>query len=198
MMLKEKREGTGVRSSEDNARAAEELRASMSKKEENPSEDEGDRKRKAGELSLGAPSTEKQEEVDSDERDMFGSVDEDDKGVAKEDGDSPESVEVDATDNEAEDSGDDEAKQAAIEEAALKFKETVKAAKDKKLDDYSKNVVDNVRLHENGWKDRYYTDKCKADDVEENGGREHLFRCYVVGLCWVMRCEFLILSLRMP
>ena len=118
----------------------------MSKKEENPSEDEGDRKRKAGELSLGAPSTEKQEEVDSDERDMFGSDD--------------------ATDNGAEDSGDTEAKQAAIEEAAIKFKETVKAAKDKKLDDYSKNVVDNVRLHENGWKDRYYTDKCKADDVK--------------------------------
>ena len=43
--------------------------------------------------------------------------------------------------------------------------------KDKKLDDYSKNVVDNVRLHENGWKDRCYTDKWKADDVEENGGR---------------------------
>jgi len=50
-----------------------------------------------------------------------------------------------------------------------------------------KNVKDNVKLHEAGWKDRYYTDKCKADDVQNNGGREHLFRSYVKGLCWVMK-----------
>lgn len=36
-------------------------------------------------------------------------------------------------------------------------------------------------------KNRYYTDKCKADDVSHNGGREHLYRSYVVGLCWVMK-----------
>ncbi|KAL3821828.1 hypothetical protein ACHAXA_003330 [Cyclostephanos tholiformis] len=35
--------------------------------------------------------------------------------------------------------------------------------------------------------DRYYQDKCKADDVKNHGGREHLFRSYVVGLCWVMK-----------
>ena len=35
--------------------------------------------------------------------------------------------------------------------------------------------------------DRYYKDKCKAEDVAENGGREHLFRSYVMGLCWVMK-----------
>jgi 5'-3' exonuclease len=56
-----------------------------------------------------------------------------------------------------------------------------------KMDEYAKNVEDNVRLHESGWRDRYYTDKCKADDVEANGGREHLFWSYVVGLCWVMK-----------
>jgi len=72
-------------------------------------------------------------------------------------------------------------------EAAKAFKEKVKAAQQKKLDDYSKSVEDNVRLHEAGWKDRYYTDKCKADDVSKHGGREHLFRSYVVGLCWVMK-----------
>ena len=72
-------------------------------------------------------------------------------------------------------------------ETAKKFKEMVKAQQQKKLDDYSNSVEDNVRLHETGWKDRYYTDKCKADDVTQHGGREHLFRSYVMGLCWVMK-----------
>ena len=67
------------------------------------------------------------------------------------------------------------------------FKEKVKNVQQKKLDDYAKGVDDKVRLHEKGWKDRYYTDKCKADDVAAHGGREHLFRSYVIGLCWVMK-----------
>jgi 5'-3' exoribonuclease 2 len=67
------------------------------------------------------------------------------------------------------------------------FKEKVKAAQQQKLDSYAKNVQDNVRLHEAGWKDRYYSDKCKADDVSAHGGREHLFRSYIVGLCWTMK-----------
>lgn len=70
---------------------------------------------------------------------------------------------------------------------ALIVKEKVKMAQQKQLDEYSKSVVDNVRLHEEGWKDRYYSDKCKADDVKNHGGREHLFRSYVMGLCWVMK-----------
>ena len=72
-------------------------------------------------------------------------------------------------------------------EAAKRFKEKVKTEKQKQLDEYSKNVEDKVRLHEAGWKDRYYSDKCKADDVEGGGGREHMFRSYVMGLCWVMK-----------
>ena len=72
-------------------------------------------------------------------------------------------------------------------EAAKRFKERIKTEKQKQLDDYSKNVEDKVRLHEAGWKDRYYSDKCKADDVAANGGREHMFRSYVMGLCWVMK-----------
>ena len=70
---------------------------------------------------------------------------------------------------------------------AVALKERVKAAQQKQLDEYAANVKDNVRLHEAGWKDRYYTDKCKAEDVAAHGGREHLFRSYVVGLCWVMK-----------
>ena len=80
-------------------------------------------------------------------------------------------------------------------EAASAFKERVKDAQKKKLDEYARTVEDKVRLHEKGWKDRYYTDKCKADDVANHGGRDHLFRSYIVGLCWVMKyyyegCKF--------
>jgi 5'-3' exoribonuclease 2 len=85
-------------------------------------------------------------------------------------------------------------------EVAKAFKDRVKTEQQKQLDTYAKNVDDKVRLHEAGWKDRYYTDKCKADDVAAHGGREHLFRSYVMGLCWVMKyyydgCEFLFLKL---
>jgi 5'-3' exoribonuclease 2 len=72
-------------------------------------------------------------------------------------------------------------------EVAKAFKAKVKQEQQKQLDNYAENVKDNVRLHEAGWKDRYYSDKCKADDVTANGGREHLFRSYVIGLCWVMK-----------
>lgn len=43
-----------------------------------------------------------------------------------------------------------------------------------------------MRLWEDGWKDRYYQDKCKLEDIEGGGGRERLFQTYVEGLCWVM------------
>jgi 5'-3' exoribonuclease 2 len=90
------------------------------------------------------------------------------------------------------DADDDDDEDVVIEEdlspeVAKAFKDRVKTQQQKKLDDYSTNVEDNVRLHEQGWKDRYYSDKCKADDVAAHGGREHLFRSYVMGLCWVMK-----------
>ena len=72
-------------------------------------------------------------------------------------------------------------------EAVSAFKERVKDEQKKKLDEYARTVEDKVRLHEKGWKDRYYSDKCKADDVANHGGRDHLFRSYIVGLCWVMK-----------
>lgn len=43
-----------------------------------------------------------------------------------------------------------------------------------------------VRLWEEGWKNRYYHDKCKLEDIEDGGGRERLLQSYVEGLCWVM------------
>ena len=101
------------------------------------------------------------------------------------------------TKDEDEDDDDDEepTEEVSIEVAAA-FKDRVKDEQRKKLDEYAKNVDDKVRLHETGWKDRYYTDKCKADDVANHGGRDHLFRSYVMGLCWVMKyyyegCKFI-------
>lgn len=98
--------------------------------------------------------------------------------------DDVDAVIVDVDDDDDEDNEDDEV---AMDEAKKKLKEKIKEVEQAKLDDFAKNVKDNVRLHEPGWKDRYYTDKCKADDVKNHGGREHLFRSYVVGLCWVMK-----------
>lgn len=72
-------------------------------------------------------------------------------------------------------------------EVAKAFKERVSKEQQKKLDEYANTIEDKVRLHEKGWKDRYYSDKCKADDVANHGGREHLFRSYIMGLCWVMK-----------
>uniref|UniRef100_A0A3B3TYI4 5'-3' exoribonuclease n=2 Tax=Poecilia latipinna TaxID=48699 RepID=A0A3B3TYI4_9TELE len=45
---------------------------------------------------------------------------------------------------------------------------------------------DNVRLWEDGWKQRYY--KTKFDvDVSDDGFRKKVVRSYVEGLCWVLR-----------
>lgn len=96
--------------------------------------------------------------------------------------------EFDVDDDEDEDENNNVgAPEVDPEEAAKRFKALVKAEQQKKLDEHANSVVDTVRLHEAGWKDRYYSDKCKADDVRNHGGREHLFRSYVMGLCWVMK-----------
>jgi len=108
-------------------------------------------------------------------------------------GNSKVGVVKDAAEEFDDDNGDndDAETSATVEDASpevLKaFKDRVKAEERKQLDTYAQNVQDKVRLHEEGWKNRYYTDKCKADDVAAHGGREHLFRSYVLGLCWVMK-----------
>jgi len=119
------------------------------------------------------------------------------KGVV---GDAEEEFDADDDDDEEEDEQDDtmaaDVDKPKLDdfvdvvvdpEAARVFKEKVKSEQQKKLDTYAQTVEDKVRLHEAGWKDRYYSDKCKADDVQNHGGREHLFRSYVMGLCWVMK-----------
>ena len=74
------------------------------------------------------------------------------------------------------------------EKAKRDMKDIIAKIEREKLDKFSESVVDNVRLHEDGWKDRYYSDKCKLEDIEhKGGGREELFKEYIVGLTWVMR-----------
>jgi len=174
-----------MKSTEDNAKAAELLKKSL------------------GLVGIGAKAKEESKKEDFTEGEVLSSAgqkrdreDQAEEVVAKEE----EATESGKTDDDDEDSSnkDEEAEfepdikvEPEVEEAdpaaAEAFKATVKERKQKQLDEYSNNVQDNVRLHEAGWKDRYYSDKCKADDVTAHGGREHLFRSYVVGLCWVMK-----------
>ena len=72
-----------------------------------------------------------------------------------------------------------------------KFKEEVKSRMKNKmdllLDKYRATVQDHVRLHEKGWKDRYYNEPYKRDNIEEGGGMEKLRQSYIEGLCWVLK-----------
>ena len=79
--------------------------------------------------------------------------------------------------------GEEEIKQSKQSLAAR-----VKEATQQQLDADRKKAMDNdvVQLGVAGWKTRYYTDKYKADDIAEGGGREEVFKAYVEGLCWVM------------
>ncbi|CAN0405025.1 unnamed protein product, partial [Discosporangium mesarthrocarpum] len=74
-----------------------------------------------------------------------------------------------------------------VAHAKFSLKEKVKDKTQEMLDHFRGSVEDKVRLWEDGWKDRYYNDKCKLEDIEGGGGRERVFQTYVEGLCWVMR-----------
>ena len=119
-----------------------------------------------------------------------GSSDIDAVGDGDLDDDDNDDVAIDVDDDEIDDNLP-KLEESIVEEldpeVARQFKENVQAKLREKLDEHARTVEDKVRLHEPGWKDRYYRDKCKADDVEKHGGREHLFRSYVMGLCWVMK-----------
>lgn len=140
------------------------------------------------ENAIGSEKKRKFKELDSKEVDKAG------VGLVGE-----AKVEFDRKDNDDEiEPTSNETSAEVSAEVVSAFKEHVKTVQRKKLDEYAQNVDDKVRLHEKGWKDRYYSDKCKADDVANHGGRDHLFRSYVMGLCWVMKyyydgCEYMLL-----
>lgn len=122
-------------SGEDNAKAAEALKQQLlgaanphGEEEKEEPKEEATLKRKASEMASS---------IGEDEEEMFGGSD-------------SESVvgdpDVDETEEETEED------RALMDEAHKNLKEKVKAVETAKLDDYAKNVKDNVRLHEPGWK----------------------------------------------
>lgn len=71
--------------------------------------------------------------------------------------------------------------------AAEAIKARVKEKEQAKLDKYQEDIEDTVKLGEPGWKQRYYQDKCKSEDIAHGGGREKVFLSYIEGLCWIMK-----------
>jgi len=63
----------------------------------------------------------------------------------------------------------------------------IKRKQEAKLDQLRNEIEDNIRLWEDGWKQRYYKDKLKQKNVEKGGGLDRLFRTYVEGLVWVFK-----------
>lgn len=127
-------------SAKENANAAESLKKQLQSNglEEDPTE--GDKretnaalKRKASEISA----RDEKIEVDKDKDDMFGDSEEDAEG-----------------EKECNKVGDKEteADEEAIKAAKKTLSERIKKVEKEKLDDYSRNVEDKVRLHEPGWK----------------------------------------------
>mmetsp|Transcript_1721 Transcript_1721/g.2536 ORF Transcript_1721/g.2536 Transcript_1721/m.2536 type:complete len:1255 (-) Transcript_1721:466-4230(-) len=178
---------SAVKSSEQNEKAAMELRASLMGAKKENDEDQSEE----GNKSSHPPKRKAEDITPSDN----GSDEFNGNCKNQEDSDNEEVEEVDAAEDEDEeeeeeeddDEEEEELDQMAQDKATAIFKRKVQEAQRKQLDEYADNVKDNVELHKPGWKDRYYTDKCKADDVENHGGREHLFRSYIMGLCWVMK-----------
>ena len=125
-------------SGEDNAKAAEALKQQLlgtaNPQNEDKPQEETTLKRKASEM---ASSEDAPVSTGDDEEDMFGTSD-------------AESVvgdpDLDDTEEETEED------QALIDEAHKNLKAKVKEVESAKLDNYAKNVKDNVRLHEAGWK----------------------------------------------
>eukprot|EP00635_Sarcinochrysidales_sp_CCMP3193_P000423 CAMPEP_0118911102 /NCGR_PEP_ID=MMETSP1166-20130328/12942_1 /TAXON_ID=1104430 /ORGANISM="Chrysoreinhardia sp, Strain CCMP3193" /LENGTH=941 /DNA_ID=CAMNT_0006850579 /DNA_START=64 /DNA_END=2885 /DNA_ORIENTATION=- len=57
----------------------------------------------------------------------------------------------------------------------------------KKLDDAAATFRDDVRLGDDGWKDRYYKGEFKRRDIGLGGGMDKLMHHYVKGLDWILR-----------
>jgi len=138
----------------------------VTKKESVEPEEKEDKSSKCGKRKKPSPKD------DDSDADMWGSGDEStdtDEDSSKEESDVEEVSEEDKT------------------KALTIIKSEMKDMTRQQLEKHKNEVEDNVRLHQPGWKDRYYKDKCKADDVSENGGRTHLFKQYIIGLIWVMK-----------
>jgi len=128
--------------------AAGTVKKSKKIKSEEGAKEESDKKRKRKD-------TEGSEEKPKIKGDTEGGV-----GNVDEDSDLFDAESSDGDDDDDDDGDEDDVAPAIIPidpEAAKRFKERVKTEKQKQLDEYSNTVEDTVRLHEAGWKDRYYS-----------------------------------------
>eukprot|EP01040_Poterioochromonas_malhamensis_P013745 gene13745-15153_t len=73
------------------------------------------------------------------------------------------------------------------EQYKLELKNRLKAKEHELIDNYKTSIQDTVKLHEHGWKDRYYQDPLKAKNIEQGGGFQKMCYTYVQGLCWVLK-----------
>jgi hypothetical protein len=127
-------------SAEDNAKAADKLKLQLlsNGSMEDPAvaceKNNAASKRKASEISANL----------EDEIDMVGAGNDNDGAFVVDD-----FVVDDDDDDEMNDCDEDKA---AMDEAKKNIKEKIKDIETAKLDDFAKNVMDNVRLHEPGWK----------------------------------------------
>ncbi|KAJ1427822.1 XRN 5'-3' exonuclease N-terminus-domain-containing protein [Ochromonadaceae sp. CCMP2298] len=68
--------------------------------------------------------------------------------------------------------------------------EIAKRMKDREqatIDNNRITVEDHVKLHETGWKERYYSEPFKKENIESGGGLSRMCVTYVQGLAWVLR-----------
>jgi 5'-3' exoribonuclease 2 len=80
-------------------------------------------------------------------------------------------------------------KELPVELAPLQdeFKKRVKSREQEMIDTHKVTIHDPVRFHEVGWKDRYYQDPFKKQNIENGGGFRRMCYSYVQGLCWVLQ-----------
>ena len=76
---------------------------------------------------------------------------------------------------------------AEIERAKEELKKRVKDKEQALIDRNKETIQDNVKLHEAGWKERYYDEQYKKENIERGGGLSRMVQTYVQGLCWVLK-----------
>lgn len=74
-----------------------------------------------------------------------------------------------------------------METAKLELKRRIAEKEQSMFDKYRQTILDEVKLHESGWKDRYYGEKHKKENIAENGGLSVMCQKYIHGLCWVLK-----------
>lgn len=72
-------------------------------------------------------------------------------------------------------------------EAREIVKSRLKSKENERVDKKRATVQDDIKLHETGWKDRYYGDNYKKKDLEQGGGLKEMCHHYIKGLLWVFK-----------